>query len=164
MASYERSYGSARAVFTFLEAIGGLVTVIGIVVLTTGIFGLSSVSKVSALGRISIGLMLSLGGVISVAFVQAGRASVDQAEMTRDMLGLMRQWDMNTIGVRREASQSEIRQEASPRVRSAAVGTVIKEYRGYQLVKHNDGVSVTGNVFKHVSDAEEFIDGFNQRR
>ncbi len=41
-------------------------------------------------GVMVAGIFFALVGLISVAFVQTSRANVDQAEMTRDMLALMR--------------------------------------------------------------------------
>ena len=157
MASYERSYGTARSIFSLLEAISWLVTVAGIISFIAGVVGLDSIrSEVQAFatfGGIAAGILFTLVGLISVAFVQTSRANVDQAEMTRDMLGLMRQSGENPSGGR---------QAASPGVSSAAVGNVIKTHRGYPIVKHEDGVSVSGSVFENVLKAEEFINGMER--
>ena len=40
MASYERSYGTARSIFSLLEAISWLVTVAGIIAVIAGVVGL----------------------------------------------------------------------------------------------------------------------------
>ncbi len=159
MASYERSYGTARSIFSLLEAISWLVTVAGIIAFIAGVAGLDSIrSEVQAFatfGGIAAGILFTLVGLISVAFVQTSRANVDQAEMTRDMLGLMRQSGEKPIGGS---------QKVPTGVSSANIGSLIKAHRGYQIIKHEDGVSVSGSVFKNVLEAEEFIDGMGKSK
>ena len=90
---------------------------------------------------------------MSVAFVQTSRANVDQAEMTRDMLSLMRQSGQKLSGAI---------QIAFSNASNAALGGMIKAHRGYQILKHEDGFSVSGSVFRSVLEAEEFIDGMER--
>ena len=157
MASYERSYGTERSIFILLEAISWLVAVASIIALVGGVAGLDSVrSEVqafAAFGGIAAGILFTLVGLISVAFVQASRANVDQAEMTRDMLSLMRQSGPKPGGAM---------QKASSNASSAAVGDVIKTHQGYQIVKHVDGVLVSEGVFENVLKAEGFINGMER--
>ena len=157
MASYERTYATARTMFWILETVALLVVLGGIIVLFAGLSQLSEIRSefeaFATFGGIAAGILFTLVGLISVAFVQTSRASVDQAEMTRDMLGLMRQSGEKPSGGR---------QEASAGVSSAAVGNVIKTHRGYPIVKHEDGVSVSGSVFENVLKAEEFINGMER--
>jgi len=45
MANYERFYGTARSIFSFLEAISWLVTIAGIIALIAGVVELGSISS-----------------------------------------------------------------------------------------------------------------------
>ena len=104
MASYERTYRTARLVFRILEAVGWLVAITSIIVFVSGGLRLlenlshvggggrfqSDAEIFSVFGKILGGAFFALIGMVSVAFVQSSRANVDQAEMTRDMLQFMR--------------------------------------------------------------------------
>ncbi|MDP3649682.1 hypothetical protein [Tabrizicola sp.] len=120
MANYERTYGTARTIYTLLEAISWVVAIGGIVVCIVGISALGSVrSEMEAIGAfvgIIAGVLFALIGLISVAFVQTGRATVDQAEMSRDMLGLMR----------RESSRASSSNSVSSASATDANGSLIK--------------------------------------
>lgn len=157
MASYERTYATARTVFWVLETVALLVVLGGVIALFAGLSQLSEIRSefeaFATFGGIAAGILFTLVGLISVAFVQTSRANVDQAEMTRDMLSLMRQSGQKPTGVM---------QKASSNASSAAAGDAIKTHRGYQIVKHEDGVSVSGSVFENVLKAEEFINGMER--
>lgn len=159
MASYERSYGTARMVFGILEFSAKLVILGGVISLVVGLTSMEEMRSQSdafmVFGGIVAGIFFAFIGLISVAFVQTNRCIVDQTEMTRDMLGLMRNSGEKPSGGR---------QEIDPSVTGVDAGTVIKTHRGYQIVKHEDGVSVSGSVFKNVLEAEEFINGMEVNR
>ena len=157
MASYERTYATARTVFWVLETVALLVVLGGVIALFAGLSQLGEIRSefeaFATFGGIAAGILFTLVGLISVAFVQTSRANVDQAEMTRDMLGLMRQTGEKPSGGRQARSLG---------VSGGVVGNVIKTHRGYPIVKHEDGVSVSGSVFKSALEAEEFIDGMER--
>ena len=154
MASYERTYATARTAFWILETVALLVVLGGVIALFAGLSQLSEIRSefeaFATFGGIAAGILFTLVGLISVAFVQTSRANVDQAEMTRDMLALMRRSGQKPGGTM---------QNASPNASTAAVGSVIKTHRGYPIIKHEDGVSVSGSVFMNALEAEEFING-----
>lgn len=152
MASYERTYGTARAVFTLLEFIGWLVTVGGVIGLIVGFNGLgyarSNIEGIAAISGVAFGILFALLGLISVAFVQMSRANVDQAEMTRDMLRLTRNATF---------SEDKVIQNTPAKASNVVAGRIMKAYRGYNILREDAGVSVSGIPFGNVMEAEEYI-------
>lgn len=43
-------------------------------------------------------------------------------------------------------------------VKNSNTGNFIKSYKGFQIYNHEDGVSVSGSIFAHIDDAEEYLD------
>ena len=83
--SHERTYGTARFVFSILEVLGWIAVALGVLSAIFSVFG----------GRLSLlvfapALYLAISGLVSVTFVQIGRAIVDTAELTRDILCVVR--------------------------------------------------------------------------
>lgn len=163
MVSYERKYGTARAIFTLLEIIGWLVTAGGVIVFFAGMSQVGQVRSAfeayAAFGGMFSGVFFTLTGLISVAFVQSSRANVDQAEMSRDMLALMRKGN-----ARPSSGESLSTSIPSSSLRYSDVGALLKTYKSFPIFRHEDGVSVSGSVFGNVIEAEQFIDGMNKRK
>lgn len=94
---YERSYGTARAVFAVEEFVGWTVAFIGVLFTLSAFFGdglqtpfLSAVSfKLHAESAV-FEMVLVVAGVFAVANAQTNRAIVDNAELTRDLLAVAR--------------------------------------------------------------------------
>ncbi len=158
MASYERTYGTARAIFSLLEVVSWLVAVGGVIAVFAGLVGMSDTRSAfeasMAAGVLFSGVFFVLTGLMSVAFVQSSRANVDQAEMSRDMLALMRKEGRPQNVVAAVTGKS-----APEATRYSDVGALMKVYKGFNIVRHEDGVSVSGSVFSGILEAEKFIDG-----
>ena len=97
MYNFERQYRTARAVFTFLEIVGWLLVCFGALVAlagfgTGGIAGMSLHDPPAVVRLIAMipGIGILVGGLISVAFVQVGRATVDNTEISSKILNLAR--------------------------------------------------------------------------
>ena len=86
-----RSYEAARSLYSFLEFIAWAVVVTGVIVALMGAAGASKYGG-SAAGLLAMvpGIGIGITGFILVAFVQMGRATVDTAEYTQQMLKLSR--------------------------------------------------------------------------
>ena len=86
-----RSYEAARSLFSFLAFIAWSVIVIGVLVALASATGASRYGG-GAAGLIAMvpGIGIGITGFILVAFVQMGRATVDTAEYTQQMLKLSR--------------------------------------------------------------------------
>lgn len=86
-----RSYGAARSLFSFLAFMAWSVVVIGVIVALVSAAGASRYGSGGA-GLLAMvpGLGIGIAGFILVAFVQMGRAAVDTAEYTQQMLKIAR--------------------------------------------------------------------------
>lgn len=86
-----RSYEAARSLFSFLGFIAWSVVVIGVIVALISAAGASKYGGGGA-GLLAMvpGIGIGITGFILVAFVQMGRATVDTAEYTQQMLKLSR--------------------------------------------------------------------------
>ena len=123
MQHYERSYSTARSVFTLLEFVGWAVVAVGV---TASILGGGSIGD--AYGRsppfevlmlaLLPGIGIAFGGLVSIALVQSSRANIDTAEMTRDMLFLMRNGTVtspSTVSTPEISNGLELASTKSPR-------------------------------------------------
>lgn len=87
-----RSYETARFLFSFLAFCAWSVVILGVLVALIGAGGGSKFAGASAgLLAMAPGLGIVLSGLILVAFVQMGRANVDTAEYTQQMLKISRE-------------------------------------------------------------------------
>lgn len=90
-----RSYEAARSLFSFLAFLAWSVVVVGGLVAIVSAAGVSQYSRYAGGGSAALLAMLpgagiAIAGFILVAFVQMGRATVDTAEYTQQMLKLSR--------------------------------------------------------------------------
>ena len=86
-----RSYEAARKLFSFLGFIAWSVIVIGVLVALVGA-GTGGRYGVPGAGLVAMvpGIGIAIAGFIQLAFVQMGRAQVDTAEYTQQMLKISR--------------------------------------------------------------------------
>ena len=86
-----RSYEAARSLFSFLAFCAWSVVVIGVLVALIGAGGGSRYGGAGA-GLLAMvpGMGISIAGLLLLAFVQMGRAGVDTAEYTQQMLKISR--------------------------------------------------------------------------
>lgn len=102
MLHYQRSYVVGRVAFTVLEVVGWIAVLGGALVAAVGLVTGGVLGTLAGQGMRSpiefivvriIAILPGLGvmgvGLFAVAMVQSARATVDTAEMTRDMLRLM---------------------------------------------------------------------------
>ena len=95
---YDQSHEIARSVLRFLEIVGILLAIAGVAL---AFYTVSSAGYVSGLGNVRIGpsvliaaaipgVAIAIAGLLAFAYARTARFTVDTAEMTRDMLALMR--------------------------------------------------------------------------
>ena len=86
-----RSYEAARGLFSFLGFVAWSVVVIGVLVALVSAGGVGRYAGGGA-GLLAMvpGVAIGIAGFILVAFVQMGRATVDTAEYTQQMLKISR--------------------------------------------------------------------------
>lgn len=108
-----RSYEAARSLFAFLELLAWGLIIIGVVVALVGGFGASEMSRWGGqasglaflMGTIP-GLALAFGGFISLALAQIGRAGVDTAEYSQQLLQISRdQLEVSRQGLRQREDE-----------------------------------------------------------
>ncbi len=86
-----RSYEVARSLFSFLAFMAWSVVVVGVIVALIGAAGASQYGGSGAgLLATAPGIYIGITGLILVAFVEMGRATVDTAEYTQQMLSISR--------------------------------------------------------------------------
>lgn len=102
-----RSYEAARSLFSFLAFMAWSVVAIGVIVAFVSAAGVSRYGGGGA-GLLAMvpGIGIGITGLILVAFVQMGRATVDTAEYTQQMLKISR--DQLEVSKQSLKAQSEV--------------------------------------------------------
>lgn len=102
MYDYQRSYGTGRAVASFLEFVGWVIVAFGVIAMLAGLasggtlgmanrgFGSGETPAVLRIMAMLPGLLTSAAGMFFIMQSQQTKATLDNAEMTRDMLRLMK--------------------------------------------------------------------------
>jgi hypothetical protein len=181
-----RSYETARSLFSFLAFCAWSVVIIGVLVAVTGAGSVSQYGGTGA-GLIAMvpGIGIGLLGLLLVAFVQMGRATVDTAEYTQQILKISRdQLEVSTQGLKLQAAvphtfataaQTESAQEAKSSFASQAdnyspqgrtVGTIAPEepidqnavYRGKTIREQKGKFIYKGIEFDTLLAAKDHID------
>jgi len=179
-----RSYETARSLFSFLGFCAWSVVVIGGIV---AILGAGSASQYAGGGAGLLamvpGLGISLSGLLLVAFVQIGRANVDTAEYTQQMLKISRDqlevskqslkqgesFQRNYASLNTEDTSTpknegysnatlEPDKAAKPKPEPAKQIEQEIVYRGYTILAKDDKFHVNKAVFEKIEFAKEHID------
>ena len=162
--------------FSILEFVGWAVVALGVVIainaLLTGgplfsgtgaIFGNSSGKPSASLRLIASlpGLAMVLVGLLSVAFTQVARATVDMAEMARDQqLSANNQAGKNTLDQMEPATIGHPNTE--PFVPRDNVETEV--YKDITIVKTDGTYRAYGKTFSKIADARILIDGLDAKK
>lgn len=187
-----RSYETARSLFSFLGVCAWGLIILGVIV---AIAGAGAASGISSFGRSASGLavfmasvpglVMSLVGVFSLALVENGRAAVDTAELTQQMLKVARdqlevsrqalkqgeQVAQNYEALKQASASAHERPAASysealavdekPNGQDAAVAEEVKqslEYAGHTLELHGEEVRFGTITFNDLESAKRYID------
>lgn len=120
-----RSYETARSLFSFLAFCAWSVVIIGVLVALVGAGGGSRYGGGAGLLAMVPGIGVGLAGLLLVAFVQMGRATVDTAEYTQQILKISRdQLEVSTQGLKLQATAphtfaTAAQTESAPEVKSS---------------------------------------------
>lgn len=159
MYSFERSYKAGRSVCSWLEFVGwaivilgGILTVVGfasggIMGMASSNFGRGDIPFIVRMVSMIPGVLMAAGGLMSIMLAQHTKATIDTAEMTREMLKIAK-----------NQSNGAMIAGNSP-LPTADPGDVIKVYQGQTIIKEQDGVSVGENKFANVNQAQRWLDG-----
>jgi len=152
-----RSYEAARSLFSFLAFVAWSVVVIGVLVALMSAAGGSQFGgSGAALLAMIPGIGIGITGFILVAFVQMGRATVDTAEYTQQMLQLSRdQLEVSKQGLKLK--------DAGPQTFAAAVPKSPEKISKFQGTGDQSPSFATGpnGVEKKSAPKQEF---FYQKR
>jgi hypothetical protein len=181
-----RSYEVARTLFSFLAFCAWSIVVVGGLVALIGAGGGSRYGGAGA-GLLAMvpGLSIGIAGLLLVAFVQIGRATVDTAEYSQQMLKVARdQLDVSKQGLKQQnampqsfsaAGKTGNSQRSEPSSSGQAgktmatapshrTGEVDKipaaesEYRGKTIKSHNGRFTCEAIHFHTLDAAKEYID------
>ena len=179
-----RSYEAARSLFSFLGFCAWSVVVLGGIV---ALLGAGSVSQYAGGGAGLLamvpGLGIALAGLLLVAFVQIGRANVDTAEYTQQMLKISRDqldvskqslkqgdaFQKNYARLNKESGDTSrdkgyAKKTAEPEKAVKPKSVPLKQieqkiaYRGYTILAKDDKFHVNKAVFEKIEFAKEHID------
>ena len=148
-------FGTAKAVMAFLSIFGWAFSAFGVFAFA---YVLGQVGLSQALSAVAVVAM----GVFIVATSQLGLAQIATAENTGALLELFRNGsvDLGEKSVSQNAlstRQNVTRMAAMPK----KPGDRVKVFKGREILKAETGVSVNGNNFGNVLEAEKWINGQN---
>ena len=173
-----RSYETARSLFSFLGFCAWSVVVIGVLVALAGAEGGSRYGGAGAgLLAMAPGFGIAILGLILVAFVQMGRANVDTAEYTQQMLKIARdQLEVSRQSLNGTGQQSKgfnsVKKQVEPKLgfEKADFSTTVKqkideptiEIDGFTPVTNELGFSVLneqGTLMEYRGREFEYVEG-----
>lgn len=174
MYSYERTYRTGRAVASILEIVGWIIVFIGVITALAGLasggfFGMASRNFGSGDTPFILRIVAMLPGVVTAALglffilqCQQAKATIDNAEMARDMLGLAK------AGGFSPSSGSETQgKEASGRSSTASIEKArplmfdqngMAPYRGRMIRRDGDKFYVGSVALDSIDEAKTHIE------
>ena len=143
-----RSYEVARKLLSVLEFCAWSIVVIGVLIALIGAAGGSRYGGAGAgLLAMAPGIGIGIAGLILVAFVQMGRATVDTAEYTQQMLSISRdQLEVSKQGLKL--------QSVVPQTFAAAAQTASAQEPRSSFVDQADKTSSQGRMVKDLEPAQ----------
>jgi len=150
--------------FEIAKKMLGVLIVIGWGVVALAIFALVASITTDSQQAVRIGFTgallgsgaLAMFGLVIIAVAQMGLAQIATAENTGEMLEIMRKQDQS--GSQEKQTARPGTKPISPNIiKSNDVGASIKTYKGYRIVKAQDGVEVDGQAFENLFAAEKWI-------
>ena len=184
-----RSYEAARTLFSFLGFCAWSVVVIGVLVALIGASGGSRYGGAGA-GLLAMvpGIGISIAGLLLLAFVQMGRAGVDTAEYTQQMLKISRdQLEVSQQSLKQgdafQKSYAALNKEANTIPKNAGYSAkpaepeeTVKQtekpvqnygkrisYEGHSISEFNNTFHVENAEFRKIEHAKEYIDMLREK-
>jgi hypothetical protein len=188
-----RSYEAARTYFSILGVISWIVIVLGGIVALISVAAVGQISRefggssAAGLAGVAPGLVLMFAGFLGLVFVQIGRAGVDTAEYTQQMLKIARDQlevsrqglnsgqnqpksfnsmvgameDKPTPGYAQETSQQPpfgTAKRPEPSIEKANTKpALVVRFEGKEILIENDKYNVNGIPFATMQKAEDYI-------
>ena len=141
-------FGTAKTVLSFLALLGWVLVGVGVIAFLVVLSQFGFLQALSAIIIVAMGMFI-------VATAQMGLAQIATAENTAELLKVVS--GSNGISKQPMANQSggyaTTQRSTAPKV----AGDRVKTYKGFEILKAESGVSVNGNHFKNVLEAEKWI-------
>ncbi|MFK8034175.1 MAG: hypothetical protein AB8B94_08525 [Hyphomicrobiales bacterium] len=141
-------FATAKAVLAFLALLGWGLSALGAIAF---LYVFTQVGFLQALSAVVIVAM----GVFIVATSQMGLAQIATAENTKALLDVVRSGKVD-LGTK-PISQNTYSTPSTSAPKKA--GDRVKVFKGREILKAETGVSVDGNNFGNVLEAEKWING-----
>lgn len=154
-------FGTAKILFFSISLLGWAIVAIG------GLVALINYETMQILGFAFSGAIV---GVVVVAAAQMGLAQIAVAENTAEIRDILKSRQLVGFAdaaakveptLRSQNGHSQVRSKGTPVV--GKVGARVKVYKGYEILKSYDGVTVEGRSFVNVIKAEQWINGQSSR-
>jgi hypothetical protein len=173
-----RSYETARSLFSFLALIAWAVVVIGVLVALISAAGVSKYAGGGA-GLLAMvpGIGIVIAGLLQIAFVQMGRATVDTAEYTQQMLKVARdQLDVSRQALKQQdinvhsftSLQQHVSQEGGQQsysesrpvqhISESKAPDEVIEYAGHQIERFGEIFALGAVQFHNLGYAKDHVD------
>lgn len=186
---YQNSYQTARSILGFVTVIGWIAAGIGVIVLLMAISAMGAdrygPGEAVAIARGVSGGLAFVGGLVTVAFAQVQFATLDQADISREMLRLMRSESTEGDADRGPspapdvpAGRAQMNEQFSPDTagKVGVKGAVSRDTGWQDGVYHRNGYSIekvgynyrvrddgTGKQFPTLGKAKDYIDRLPSR-
>jgi len=172
MASYERSYGTARAVFSLLEIVRWIVVGVGAIAVFGAVSKALSGSGWDALMSAVWAVSAVIVGLNTIAFVQNFRANVDTAEMTRDLLNIAKAYSRSGKVDLPPASNARAEKTAEPGKKlwltipvpdlsearpDKGEKKLSETFMGVEIYQKHDGHYIKDKWFANLDAAKSFV-------
>jgi hypothetical protein len=162
MYGYDRTYKAGRAVCSWIEFVGWLIVVLGVMLalagfLSGGLMGILSggLGQGDAIFILRIvfmvpGVLMAAGGLMSVMLAQHAKATMDTAEMTSELLLIAR------AGLPPAERGESILTQANEK--SGFEEGFFENYKSVNIMKTKVGYLAYGEDFKTIEEAKRFVD------
>ena len=145
----------ARSVLRALAMIGW--GVIALSALTLAAYLFNSPDGTSFLIAVIAAGLIAVFGFIIIAVAQMGLAQIATAENTGEMLKIMKA-QLGTPETQVANTKTRPSSAPAPNSGKTAVGSVIRTYKNYEIIKIGSGFSIEGKEFSDIFAAQKWIE------
>jgi len=166
MYEYERTYRTGRVVASVLEIVGWIVVAIGVTIALGGLesgvsFSGNSTPFILVITAMMPGVLIAGSGLFFILQCQHTKSTIDNAEMTREMLGLAKAGRFDPSGdsgpkIKGPPTPSNIYRKKAQSLKFDQYG--IANYRGKIIRREKDRFYVGESSHESIEAAIGFID------
>jgi hypothetical protein len=145
----------ARRVLGALAVIGWGVIALSALALTVYLF--DAPNETSVLIVVIAAGLIAVFGFIIIAVAQMGLAQIATAENTEGMLKIMKA-QLGTPETQVANTKTRPSSAPAPNSGKTAVGSIIRTYKNYEIIKIGSGFSIEGKEFSDIFAAQKWIE------